>query len=51
MLRVTEAQDYDLVGTLLPSPEGESLRPRLQPALFNIQPAPSFVVPNQIPAR
>ena len=51
LLRVTEAQDYDLVGTLLPSSPGESLRPQLQPSLFNIQPAPSFVVPNQIPAR
>ena len=50
-LRVTEAQDYDLIGTLLPSPASEAARPAPQPALFNIQAAPSFVVPHQIPAR
>ncbi len=51
MFRVTETQDYDLIGTLLPLAANESLRPALLPALFNIQPAPSFVVPGQIPAR
>jgi ribosomal protein S12 methylthiotransferase len=47
VLRITEAHDYDLVGTLL-----ESTEPAVRafaPALINI--APAFVVPNQIPAR
>ena len=50
-LRVTEARDYDLIGTLLASSADESSRPLLKPALFNIQAAPSFVLPHQIPAR
>jgi ribosomal protein S12 methylthiotransferase len=47
VLRITEAHDYDLVGTLL-----ESTEPAIRaaaPALINI--APAFVIPNQIPAR
>jgi ribosomal protein S12 methylthiotransferase len=51
MLRVTETQDYDLIGTLLPLAESENARPAFAPALFNIQPAASFVVPGLIPAR
>src|SRR5579863_1790743 len=46
MLRITEAHDYDLVGTLLTSAETQ---PALSPGLFQI--APAFVIPNQIPAR
>jgi ribosomal protein S12 methylthiotransferase len=49
-LRITEAHDYDLVGTLLPSVEDFQPVPA-QPGLINIQAAPSFVIPNQIPAR
>jgi hypothetical protein len=46
LLRITEAHDYDLIGTLL-----ESTEPRLaqSPGLFQI--APAFVIPNQIPVR
>lgn len=52
MLRITEAHDYDVVGTLLPSNETERGRIALPPAgLIHIQPAQSFVVPGQIPAR
>ena len=47
LLRITEAHDYDLIGTLLESTE-PALRPPA-PALVNI--APAFVIPNQIPAR
>ena len=51
-LRVTEAHDYDLVGTLLPSAAIELENFDLPPAgLVHIQPAPSFVVPGLIPAR
>ena len=46
-LRITEAHDYDLIGTLLESTEATP-RPAA-PALINI--APAFVIPNQIPAR
>jgi ribosomal protein S12 methylthiotransferase len=46
MLRITEAHDYDLIGTLLASTEPQ---PALSPGLFQI--APAFVIPNQIPAR
>ncbi len=51
-LRITEAHDYDLVGTLLPSSEAERGRDAVAPPvnLFNIQPA-SFIIPDQIPAR
>jgi len=45
-LRITEAHDYDLIGTLLTSAETQ---PALSPGLFQI--APAFVIPNQIPAR
>ncbi len=47
VLRITEAHDYDLIGTLLESTE-PAVRPAA-PALINI--APAFVIPNQIPAR
>ena len=46
LLRITEAHDYDLIGTLLPSTEPQ---PVLAPGLFQI--APAFVIPNQIPVR
>jgi hypothetical protein len=46
MLRITEAHDYDLIGTLLASTEPQSA---ISPGLFQI--APAFVIPNQIPAR
>ena len=50
-LRITEAHDYDLVGTLLASSPTEiSREPLPLPGLFNIQPA-SFIIPGQIPAR
>jgi ribosomal protein S12 methylthiotransferase len=49
-LLITEAHDYDVLGTLLSSQE--SYIPAPVPAgLINIQSAPSFVVPNLIPAR
>jgi len=47
MLRITEAHDYDLIGTLLASTEAAVRSP--MPALVHI--APAFVIPNQIPAR
>jgi ribosomal protein S12 methylthiotransferase len=51
MLRITEAHDYDVVGTLLESPDQERSRPELAPAgLIHIQPAASFASP-AIPAR
>jgi len=46
-LRITEAHDYDLIGTLLESTEPAVRQPL--PDLVNI--APAFVIPNQIPAR
>jgi len=46
-VRITEAHDYDLIGTLLESTE-PAVRPPAPP-LVNI--APAFVIPNQIPAR
>ncbi len=49
-LLITEAHDYDVLGTLLPS--DENFVPAALPlGLINIQSAPSFVVPNLIPAR
>jgi ribosomal protein S12 methylthiotransferase len=49
-LLITEAHDYDVLGTLLPSEE--NYVPRSAPAgLISIQSAPSFVVPDLIPAR
>jgi ribosomal protein S12 methylthiotransferase len=49
-LLITEAHDYDVLGTLLPG--DESYTPIQPPAgLINIQAAPAFVIPNQIPAR
>ena len=52
-LRITEAHDYDLVGTLLPatSPELESIALPPAAGLIHIQPAQSFVMPGLIPAR
>ena len=49
-LRITEAHDYDLVGTLL-APPNRSRRPRRAPNLIHIASPPGFVIPNQIPAR
>ena len=49
LLRITEAHDYDLIGTLLASTEPEVRRSA--PALDLIHIAPAFVIPNQIPAR
>ena len=46
LLRITDAHDYDLIGTLLASTEPQ---PALAPGLFQI--APAFVIPNQIPVR
>ncbi|MCL5742332.1 MAG: 30S ribosomal protein S12 methylthiotransferase RimO [Acidobacteria bacterium] len=39
MLRVTEAHDYDLVGTLLPGTDAETRTPVAAPLLVNITPA------------
>ena len=58
LLRITEAHDYDLIGTLLVStePDATPFRPTSQ-VLVNIAAGPSlasgtgFVIPNQIPAR
>jgi ribosomal protein S12 methylthiotransferase len=56
-LRITEAHDYDVVGTLLEGPSveqsrGEQPRAELAPlGLIHIQPAPSFVIPGVVPAR
>jgi ribosomal protein S12 methylthiotransferase len=52
LLRITEAHDYDLIGTLLASTELSSTKPAPPLSnLINIVPAPRFVIPNQIPAR
>lgn len=52
MLRITEAHDYDVVGTLLASGEEERSMPELARAgLIHIQPAASFVIPGVVPAR
>jgi len=49
-LRITEAHDYDVVGTLLAG--DEDYVPAAAPlGLISIQSAPSFVVPDLIPAR
>jgi hypothetical protein len=49
-LLITEAHDYDVLGTLLPG--DENYVPAEVPlGLIGIQAAPSFVVPNLIPAR
>ncbi len=51
VLRITEAHDYDLVGTLL-APSEPDLPISAQPVnLINITGMPGFVIPNQIPAR
>jgi len=49
-LLITEAHDYDVLGTLLASEESY-VAPSVPAGLINIQAAPSFVVPNLIPAR
>jgi len=49
-LLITEAHDYDVLGTLLASEENY-VAPSVPAGLINIQAAPSFVVPNLIPAR
>jgi ribosomal protein S12 methylthiotransferase len=48
LLRVTEAHDYDLIGTLLASTEEA---PAAFSNLIHIAQAPGFVIPNLIPAR
>ncbi len=50
-LRITEAHDYDVVGTLLAPYEDENFLPVAPLGLIHIQAAPAFVIPNQIPAR
>ena len=47
LLRITEAHDYDMIGTLLAPTEA----PVAFSNLIHIGPAPGFVIPNQIPAR
>jgi len=49
MIRITEAHDYDLIGTLLPSTEPDVRTWGPPPGLIQI--APGFTIPNQIPAR
>jgi ribosomal protein S12 methylthiotransferase len=50
-LRITEAHDYDVMGTLLPSNEEELARPVMPPSsLIHIQPMLSFAQP-EMPAR
>jgi ribosomal protein S12 methylthiotransferase len=55
MLRITEAHDYDLLGTLLPSTESARALTATGPGLINIGPMTSapggFVIPDQIPVR
>jgi ribosomal protein S12 methylthiotransferase len=50
LLRITEAHDYDLLGTLLESTESAVLPVTPGPGLIHISPA-SFVIPDQIPVR
>ncbi len=50
-LRITEAHDYDLVGTLLAPSEPDLPVSGAPLHLINITSAPGFVVPNQIPVR
>ena len=49
-LLITEAHDYDVLGTLLPSDE-DYVPSAIPLGLVNIQAAPSFVALNLIPAR
>jgi ribosomal protein S12 methylthiotransferase len=51
LLRITEAHDYDLIGTLLASEEADHNNSVPLPGLIHIAPVPGFVIPNQIPAR
>ncbi len=51
LLRITEAHDYDLIGTLLASSEPDLPAPTVPANLINITGTPGFVIPNQIPAR
>src|ERR1700735_3915641 len=48
LLRITEAHDYDLIGTLLASTETTTA---VFSNLIHIAQAPGFVIPNLIPAR
>jgi ribosomal protein S12 methylthiotransferase len=50
-LRITEAHDYDLIGTLLASTEPDVRRSAPALDLIHITSGPGFVIPNQIPAR
>ncbi len=47
VLRITEAHDYDLIGTLLPPTEADVALQPVPAGLINI----SMVMPNQIPVR
>ena len=52
MLRITEAHEYDLIGTLLESTEETVQLKSGMPQLVSIAPlASGFVMPNQIPVR
>jgi ribosomal protein S12 methylthiotransferase len=51
LLRITEAHDYDLIGTLLAPTEPDVRIQNPSPVLINIAAAPNFVIPGQIPAR
>jgi ribosomal protein S12 methylthiotransferase len=51
LLRITEAHDYDLIGTLLASSEPDLPVSGTPVNLINITGVPGFVIPNQIPAR
>ncbi len=52
LLRITEAHDYDLIGTLLDNTEEPVQLKGAAPQLVSIAPlASGFVIPNQIPVR
>jgi ribosomal protein S12 methylthiotransferase len=54
LLRITEAHDYDLIGTLLASTEPAAQIGAQAPSLIHIMPAMpqnTFVIPGQIPVR
>ena len=50
LLRITEAHDYDLIGTLLARPKPDLRDSAPPPSLINIAPAAAFRR-DQIPAR
>jgi ribosomal protein S12 methylthiotransferase len=49
-LKITEAHDYDLIGTLL-APTGPDAHMTAPASSLLVNIAPAFVIPNQIPAR